>query len=87
MQVYKYYVVCGEVRWVGYAATQMQACMLALRAPDIELKQLSAVCYIDERGFRDETLGPFGPAAWHFPTDEVFFYMAQGGCEDGCEGI
>jgi uncharacterized membrane protein len=83
----KWYIVCGERRWVGYAASALLACMKMLSSTEGGAP-FGEVCFCDERGFRTNELGPFGIAQGWFTTNQVYMYMQNlGGCDDNCEGI
>lgn len=89
----KYYVVCGEIQFATMAWSHLDACMRMMTSVFVRGKQQGETCFIDERGFRTNELGQFGPASHVIPTKEVHYWLHYNGgtCgeefEDGCEGI
>ncbi len=75
----KWYVLSGNLRMIVMAESPFAACVAAMDPAHCHNGiTLSQFFWIDERGFRDVTLGTFGPAEHHVRTSDVFEAMDCG---------
>ncbi|HUS88913.1 MAG TPA: hypothetical protein VMW91_06005 [Desulfosporosinus sp.] len=66
----KFYVLSGEIKWVGKAKNQLKACMMAIASLK-ENAESDHFFYVDERGFRGDT------ASTKIPTSYIYDRMLE----------